>query len=400
MVALAVADIAVARLPVGSAGGGCTWCAGLLAENDRLRRENGSLRGERDRLKARVKELEGEVEELRRASKRQAAPFSRGERNEKPGRSGRRPGVEYGQKAYRREPAQVDEELEAPLEDRCECGEEIRHERTVYQYQEELPESRPHRRRYAAHIGRCECCGRRHQGRHPFQTSDALGAAGSMLGPRAVALATQLNKELGLSPQKTARTLELVGGVRVTPGGLVQAVARQARALEPTYRALIESVRESKVVAPDETGWRVDGRKAWLWAFAGEEATVYLIASGRGYGHAKLVLGEEFSSVLERDGWAPYRRFELARHQTCYGHLLRRASEMIADSVAGQARVPHQLRRILLDALALRDQRDEDVIDAQEFGLRIAELERRADELLQVRPTHEPNRRLLRHLRA
>jgi hypothetical protein len=30
--------------------------------------------------------------------------------------------------------------------------------------------------------------------RLPFQTSDALGAAGCMLSPRAVALATELNK--------------------------------------------------------------------------------------------------------------------------------------------------------------------------------------------------------------
>lgn len=404
MVALAAADIAPGPRPVRPAGVGRSplegQCAGLLAENDLLRAENGRLRGQNERLKARVKELEGKVEELRRASKRQAAPFSRGERKQDPGRPGRRPGAGYGTKAHRRAPEEVDEELVAPLEDRCECGGEIRHERTVFQYQEELPCPRPHRRRYAVHIGRCRCCGRRHQGRHPFQTSDALGAAGAMLGPRAVALATQLNKELGLSPQKTARTLELIAGIKITPGGVVQAVARQARALEPTYRALIESVRESPVVAPDETGWRVDGHRAWLWAFATEEVTVYLIAQGRGYEDAKLVLGEDFTGVLERDGWAPYRRFELAQHQTCYGHLLRRASEMIADSLAGQARVPHRLRRILLDGLALRDQRDEDVIDAEELGLRVIELERGADELLAMNPRHEPNRRLLAHLRS
>jgi hypothetical protein len=58
-----------------------------------------------------------------------------------------------------------------------------------------------------------------------------------MLGPRTVALATQLNKELGLSPQKTARTLALVAGIQITPGGVVSAVARQAGALNrPTAR--------------------------------------------------------------------------------------------------------------------------------------------------------------------
>jgi Transposase IS66 family len=85
------------------------------------------------------------------------------------------------------------------------------------------------------------------------------------------------------------------------------------------------------------------------------------------------VLGADFDGVLERDGWAPYRRFEHASHQTCVAHLLRRCSELIADSQAGQARVPHAARRLLLDALALRDEhadtlaphrQDSDVIDA------------------------------------
>jgi transposase len=174
-----------------------------------------------------------------------------------------------------------DEELDALFEPRCECGGEIEHQRTEYQYQDELPEPRPVRRRFVVHIGKCRCCGRRHQGRHPFQTSDALGAAGCMLGPRAVALVTELNKELGLSPQKTAKALERFG-IRVSAGGVVRAIARQARALEPTYRALIEGVRWSPTVAPDETGWRINGQKVWLWAFAGDQVTVYLIARAAG----------------------------------------------------------------------------------------------------------------------
>ena len=108
------------------------------------------------------------------------------------------------------------------------------------------------------------------------------------------------------------------------------------------------------------------------------------------------ILGADYSGVLERDGWAPYRRFTAAKHQTCAAHLLRRTAELIADSVAGQARVPHAARRILKDALALRDRRA--VIDAEEFGLRVTELGERTDKLLAMRPTHAPNRRLLGHL--
>lgn len=334
-----------------------------------LRAENAVLRAENERLR-------GVVEELRRAGRRQAAPFSKGDPKSDPKRSGRKPGESYGQKAHRQIPDHVDEEIDVPLPDGCPCcGGELDLERVADQYQEDIVVPvRAHVRRFRVGVGRCRRCGRRAQGRHPLQTSDALGAAGAQVGPHAVALAAQLNKELGLPVSKAVRVLAEVCGLSVTAGGLYQALGRLARMAAPTYQALIKGVRASLAVAADETGWRVCGTRQWLWVFVGEDVTVYLIASGRGYEQAKIVLGADFDGVLERDGWAPYRRFEHATHQTCVAHLLRRCSELIADSRAGQARVPHAVRQLLLDALALRDQHaerlsphrdDPDVIDAR-----------------------------------
>jgi transposase len=367
-----------------------------------LRAEQARLRAENARLLERVRTLEARVEELRRASKRQAAPFSRGEPKRDPGRGGRRPGAEYGRRARRPvpPPERVDEEVFVGLPDACPgCGGGVEFEGVAHQYQEDIPPPpRTHVRRYEIAYGHCRCCGRRVQGRHRDQTSDALGACASQVGPRAVALAAQLHKELGLPVRKAAGVLSGLCGLNVTPGGLYQALHRQARQAEPTYQALVEGVRQSAAVAADETGWRVAGARQWLWAFVGDRVSVYLIAGGRGYEQAALVLGEDFAGVLERDGWAPYRRFEHATHQTCVAHLLRRAHAMIEDAIAGQAKVPHAVRRILTDALALRDEHDPDVIDADAFGLRVEELNERTDRLLAGNPTHPPNRKLLAHL--
>jgi transposase len=193
------------------------------------------LTGENERLRSRVGKLEGALEEARRASKRQAALFSRGELKSGPRRPGRGSGGEHGRHGHREPQREVDEEFDARVASRCECGGEIAQERIEYRFQDELPVVQRVRRRFAVHIGKCACCGRCYQGRHPFQTSDALGAAASMLGPRAVALATELNKELGLSPEKAAKALQRFG-TKVSAGGIVQAIARQARALEATYR--------------------------------------------------------------------------------------------------------------------------------------------------------------------
>jgi transposase len=289
--------------------------------------------------------LRGQLEEARRAGKRQAAPFSKGDSKKDPARPGRKSGADYGTRAHRPVPDHVDEEILVGLPDACPCcSGALEFEDEVDQYQEEIVEVRGHVRRFRISRGRCRRCGRRAQGRHPDQTSDALGAAGSQIGPRAVAIAAQLNKELGVAMSKVAQILGLFG-VTVTPGGLHQAIGRLAGAAAPTCQALVLAMRQSTAVAADETGWRVAGRRQWLWVFVGDDGvTVYLIAPGRGFEQAKGVLGSDFSGVLERDGWAPYRRFADAQHQTCLAHLLRRAGELIADSVAGQAKIPGSVR--------------------------------------------------------
>ena len=202
-----------------------------------------------------------QLEEARRAGKRQAAPFSKGDPKKDPARPGRKSGEDYGTRAHRPVPDHVDEEIRVPLPDACPCcSGELEFEDEVDQYQEEIVEVRGHVRRFRISRGRCRRCGRRAQGRHPDQTSDAIGAAGSQLGPRAVAIAAQLNKELGVAMGKVCQILALFG-LQVTPGGLYQAIGRLATAAEPTREALVLAVRHSAAVAADETGWRV-GRVA------------------------------------------------------------------------------------------------------------------------------------------
>src|SRR5947208_14843224 len=105
----------------------------------------------------------------------------------------------------------------------------------------------------------CPGCRRRIQGRHPLQTSDALGAAASQLGPDAQAAVVELNKQAGLPHGKVSRVLGSLFGISLTPGGSVHTVLRAARRCEPVYAAICRSVERSDWVVLDETGWHVGG---------------------------------------------------------------------------------------------------------------------------------------------
>ena len=276
--------------------------------------------------------LKQQLEASRRAGRRQAAPFAKDRPQGHGKRPGRRPGAQYGRHGCRLRPARVDETHAAPVPSACpDCGGAVEVARVASQYQEDLPKVRPIVRRFDIEVGHCSQCRRRVQGRHALQTSDALGAAGAQLGPGVVALVVELHTGMGVPLAKVADLLRTNFNLRVTPSGLVHLLHRTARDAAPAYAELCEQVRNAPVVTPDETGWRVGADRHWLWAYATLDTTVYAICRGRGFDDAATVLGTDYAGVLVRDGWAPYRCFRDAEHQSCLAHLLRRCKELQED---------------------------------------------------------------------
>jgi len=375
------------------------------SEVERLRRENEQLRedlrrseAERQRLRRENEKLKEDLEAARRAVYRQAAPFSRGTRVAEPRRPGRKAGSAYGAPAQRRPPSHVDVICEAPLPPCCpRCHGALRHVRVATQYQEELPVQRPLVRAFHIHIGECTQCHRRVQGRHPLQTSEALGAAAVQWGPQTVALAVLLNKRFGLPYGKIAALLRDRFGLTVTRGGLVHAVHRTARQAQPTYQTLCATVRGSPVVTADETSWRVDADLQWLWAFVTPETTAYAIQPGRGLAQAAHIIGVDYAGVLQRDGWQSYRQFTSAAHQTCLAHLLRRCRTLLLDYPA-QPFVT-AVKAILQAALTTRDRYLAGTISAHGLAVARGQYLERLGQLLERTPSrHLHVRRFQGHL--
>jgi transposase len=353
---------------------------------------------ELEQLKVQVEKLQKTLEAVQRAGKRQAAPF-RKPKVAVPKTPGRKSGEDYGTQARRTIPEQIDEHLDAPLPEccpQCGCG-ELAEDAVCQQYQTDIPR-RPIYRQFDVHIGHCTDCGERVQGRHPLQTSGALGAAASQLGPDLQATLTVANKELGLSHGKCRRLVDQLFGITISRSANWRAQQRLAKKLRPSYELIGKQVRGSPRVVIDETGWRVNGETAWQHDFVTERLTYYVIDPTRSGQPAKELLGENYSGTLIHDGWSVYDNFKMARHQQCLAHLMRRCHELLETAVGGAVRFPRAVLDLFGQSLSVRDRFA--LGELTSHGLRV--LSGRFTETMRrlVAPvkSHAANERLAKHL--
>lgn len=281
-----------------------------------------------DELRNENQQLHAQLAEGQRQAARQAAPFRRRKDRKIDDDQKKRPGRKAGHEGHcRKVPQQVDQEVEVPL-DRCpKCGGEIDDVHPIEQFIEEIPPVRPHVVRVVTYTGCCKRCGRVHS-THPLQTSRAHGAAKVQLGPRALGIAALLNKRHGLTMRKTCAVLEQLCGLRLTPGGLSQALDRIAAKLTDAYDVLIQDIRGSPAVNVDETSWWVGGPGWWLWTFTTPKETVYRVDRSRGSDVVAEILGEDYAGVLGSDCLGSYNPIDCRKHK-CIAHHLRAIAKAV-----------------------------------------------------------------------
>jgi transposase len=362
---------------------------------ERLEGKVGELLKRQDELQQQIKDLMRKLSEALRAAKRQAAPFARRTRKKcrsKPGRAVGHVG------AHQAVPDHVDEEAFEPLR-RCPCCSGPVEDITDHeQFVVDLPPVRPHVRRIVTQSGHCGRCRRRVRSRHPDQVSTAAGAARVALGPNVLGLATDLKHRYGMAYRNVADLIGTYFGIRITHGAFVQASVRLAKRGEVTYRAMVETVRNSPVVHTDDTGWRIDGESAWLWVFATQEVTVYVVARSRGSDVVIDQLGADFAGCLVSDGLPALDALDglgYLRSQ-CLGHLIVRASELASLQKAGAARMPLAVKSLLQDVIALRGRRDD--LAASTYRRYCRDIEQRLAHVLDGHSTVVENEKLRRHM--
>ena len=317
----------------------------LQRENERLAREVERLRRElieRDKRlierNKKIADLDKEIADLERqlglrrqnsttSSKPPSSDGLAGEQRKRGSRrkkSQRKPGGQPGHRGRWRGLAplsRVDQVIELfPAKCRhCECrlsrkmatsGEARRHQVT------ELPPIQAHITEYQCANVVCPECGKATQAELPQEAQGHFGA-------QLTALIAYLTVVCRMPRRVVREVLEQVLGIPLGLGSIQNSWEEASQAVAAPCAELERQLSQEPVVNSDETGYRTNGERRWLWALVTANFVFYKIAASRGAEVLVELLGEVFAGILCSDRCASYLKYHKGTGQFCWAHFKR-----------------------------------------------------------------------------
>lgn len=283
-------------------------------------------------LEARIRELEQLVRDLtarlklnsRNSSVPPSSDWTRKKTSAKGESSGRKRGGQPGHEGVTRQtfpPDQVDQVLEF-------FPKQCRHCHTPLKESGEIAESRQvaevpaspaqviEYRRYRCLCPRCE---------EETVADFSQEVPASCVGPRLQAVLTSLTGRYRLSRREACEAAEALFGPKATIalGTLSAMETRTSRALEAVYTESLQAIRGEPAVNVDETSWRQDKGRAWLWTASSPELSVFHVDPTRSAEGFHALMGSDYGGVLGSDRWSAYHGHKPSRRQLCWAHLKR-----------------------------------------------------------------------------
>jgi transposase len=334
-----------------------------------------------ERRDEKIRELEEELSQFRQPVKtpeNSSVPPSRGQKANRADGRRRKPGPKRGHVGVSRGRSEPDVVVECRPNACTGCGQALPQTggRRVGRSQvTELPAFEPvviEAWQYALTCGHCgvQTTGTYPAGLEPRRT----------FGPGIEALLSYLHERHHVGYERLVELCRDVFGLRISQGGIENALRRLVERARPTYAAIGQTVRGSPVINSDETSARVAGRTQWQWTFQTPEASYHLIAPSRGGEVIAAFLDGVEPEVWGSDLYAPQMLTPATAHQICMSHQERDLT-FAAEADTGTERLwAIELRHVFGRAIRLHHERDQ--VTTQTFAHRRTLIENATDRLV------------------
>lgn len=284
----------------------------LKEENKLLREQNRLLKQNNQLLKKYNEQLEGQIKEIKSYIW-------------KPKRQATRPkkiGPPENHKPHNRPiPKKIHRKQRLSLVKCPDCGKELsKPVRTRKRYVEDIRPPEPMNTEYEIPYYYCKNC------KKQVSPKPADVIPKCRFGISLMLLITFLRYAMLLPLNKIARELEVVYGIEMSEGCIVDSITRFAGYLGPEFENIKQEVKELAVVHMDETGWRINGENTWLWDFITKRHALFAIDKNRSSDVPKKILGNNPDRIAVCDCYSAYDKFG-GKQQKCWVHILRNSKK-------------------------------------------------------------------------
>jgi len=280
----------------------------LAAENRKLKAENKKLRAQ-----------------LGQNSTNSSKPPSSDPPWKKPkpkGKKGKRKrGGQPGHKKHTRElvPIEESDEVVVVKPESCSCCGGPLHgdDPSPHRHQVvELPQVVPLVTEYQQHSLGCDACG--------AVTTEPLpeGVPTRAFGPSVDATVSLLTGVYRLSKRMVCSLMADLYSLPISTGSVVACERSASEALAAPVDEAHAFAQQQELKFADETSWREDGKKIWLWTVVTQLVTVFVLHARRNTDAAKQLLGKAVG-ILHTDRHGAYNWWPTVLRQLCWAHLTR-----------------------------------------------------------------------------
>jgi len=168
--------------------------------------------------------------------------------------------------------------------------------------------------------------------------------------------------------------------ISLSQGTIDNILAKTTRFAMPMYNEIKARIQQSAVVGGDETGTKINGKKAWFHVWQNSTLTFIVAAMTRGYKTTETYFEKGFlNAVYVSDCWSAQLKTPAKQHQLCLAHLLR---ELTNFEQALNCKWSIELKLLFKKAIELKQKLQ--TIDYLHPPLLIKELDDEFKKLLEV----------------
>jgi transposase len=187
----------------------------------------------------------------------------------------------------------------------------------------ELPKVAAEITEYQGHSRTCACCGKVTRASIPAEIT------AHSVGPNFTATMSYLSGCHGMSKRAVEEVAEAVFDAPVGLGTVANLEQEVSEALVTAHQEALDAIKEAEVKHVDETGWKENGKKRWLWTAATASVVAFIIHPHRNLTALKRIVGETLAGILCSDRWRVYDNWTLLQRQICWAHLKRNWEKLV-----------------------------------------------------------------------